>query len=69
LRIGLRRFSNPRRRDSFRDRNCRMGPLLHLSFSDGFPRIRQLPAFGNPARSGGSQNTPRNFEWDVWKGM
>src|SRR5437899_12567211 len=68
LRIGMRCFSNPRRRDSFRDRNCRMGPLLRLSFSDRFPRILQLPAFGNPARSGGSQNTPRKFRVRRLKG-
>src|SRR5256712_9047606 len=60
--------SQTRVADSFRDRNCRMGPLLHLSFSDGFPRILQLPAFGNPARSGGSQNTPRKFRVRRLKG-
>ena len=69
LRIGMRCFSNPRRRDSFRDRNCRMGPLLRLSFSDRFPRILQLPAFGNPARSGGSQNTPINLLNSVSRGV
>src|SRR2546427_3897941 len=67
LRIGLRRFPNPHRRDSFRDRNCRMGPLLRLSLSDRFPRILQLPALGDPARIGGSRNTPGNIERDDTK--
>jgi len=61
LRLGLRRFSNPRRRNSFRDRNCRMGPLLCLPFTDRLPRILQLLAFGDPARSGGNRKTPGEF--------